>query len=72
MTTDNNKKVDQSDAEFVEIVHSNALGKGKLEALGHIDFFPNGGMSQPGCKATTKTSTFLLLQLRSHCQGFFL
>nr|XP_021183570.2 pancreatic lipase-related protein 3 [Helicoverpa armigera] len=52
VTTDNNKKLDKGDAKFVDVLHTNALEKGKLEASGHIDFYANGGITQPGCKAT--------------------
>jgi len=47
-------RVDKSDAEFVEIVHTNSgvLWHGCLsikEAIGHVDFYPAGGEHQPGC-----------------------
>lgn len=58
-TNDNNKKIDPSDALYVDVVHTNALEKGKLETCGHIDFYPNGGMTQPGCKTTANQSNFL-------------
>ncbi|KAG6455044.1 hypothetical protein O3G_MSEX009019 [Manduca sexta] len=54
VTTDITKKLDISDAQFVDILHTNALEKGKLEASGHVDFYANGGMSQPGCKASAE------------------
>nr|XP_017106170.2 pancreatic lipase-related protein 3 [Drosophila bipectinata] len=38
-----------SDAEFVEVVHTDSGGEGTWETLGHVDYFPNGGTSQPGC-----------------------
>ncbi|XP_077287742.1 pancreatic lipase-related protein 2-like [Arctopsyche grandis] len=43
------QKLDKNDAKFVDIVHTDALEKGKLEATGHADFYMNGGMQQPGC-----------------------
>ncbi|XP_022219675.2 pancreatic lipase-related protein 3 [Drosophila obscura] len=38
-----------SDAQFVEVVHTNGGGLGTLERLGHVDYYPNGGETQPGC-----------------------
>ncbi|EDW31141.1 GL20792 [Drosophila persimilis] len=38
-----------SDAQFVEVVHTNGGGLGTLERLGHVDYYPNGGGTQPGC-----------------------
>ncbi|CAG9785685.1 unnamed protein product [Diatraea saccharalis] len=56
ITRDITKKVDQSDALFVDVLHTNAMWKGKLEPSGHVDFYANGGMTQPGCNATTDQS----------------
>jgi pancreatic triacylglycerol lipase len=44
-------RLDASDAEYVENIHTNggSLGSGIGAAIGHADFFPNGGSVQPGC-----------------------
>ncbi|XP_039485864.1 pancreatic lipase-related protein 3 [Drosophila santomea] len=42
-------KLSQADAEFVEVVHTNSGGLGTWEQLGHVDYYPNGGQTQPGC-----------------------
>ena len=47
-------KIDRNDAEFVDIIHSNSgdINHGCLsfpEALGDVDFYPNGGEHQPMC-----------------------
>lgn len=45
-------KLDANDAEFVDVIHtdvSSRLGFGLKEAMGHVDFYPNGGKNQPGC-----------------------
>ncbi|XP_016982588.1 pancreatic lipase-related protein 3 [Drosophila rhopaloa] len=42
-------KLSKSDAEFVEVVHTNAEGAGTWKQLGHVDYYPNGGQTQPGC-----------------------
>lgn len=57
---DKENKVDSSDAHFVDILHTNALQKGKLEDSGHIDFYANGGLTQPGCVDTENQSKFTI------------
>ena len=42
-------KIYKTDAEIVDIYHTNAGTLGKSESLGSVDFYPNGGRSQPGC-----------------------
>nr|XP_040232337.2 uncharacterized protein LOC120955495 [Anopheles coluzzii] len=42
-------KLDPTDAEFVDVIHTNALVQGKIERCGHVDFYVNGGILQPGC-----------------------
>lgn len=40
----------RGDAEFVDIIHSNAKVLGKRDPIGDVDFYPNGVVSvQPGC-----------------------
>ncbi|XP_011885170.1 PREDICTED: lipase member I isoform X3 [Cercocebus atys] len=43
------RRLDYTDAKFVDVIHSNSHGLGIREPLGHIDFYPNGGRKQPGC-----------------------
>ncbi|KAJ6626576.1 Pancreatic lipase-related protein 3, partial [Pseudolycoriella hygida] len=43
------EKLDASDADFVDVIHTNALLQGKIERCGHADFYMNGGVLQPGC-----------------------
>ena len=52
--TDPNVRLDQSDAQFVDVIHTDGqthiqLGLGLLQPLGHADFYPNGGLEQPSC-----------------------
>ncbi|XP_062528667.1 pancreatic lipase-related protein 3 isoform X3 [Bombyx mori] len=47
-------RLDPSDADFVDVIHTNGrlltkLGLGLPDPIGHADFYPNGGMKQPGC-----------------------
>eukprot|EP00079_Xenopus_tropicalis_P019911 XP_012810166.1 PREDICTED: pancreatic triacylglycerol lipase-like [Xenopus tropicalis] len=49
-------RLDSSDANFVDVIHTDAapmvpnLGLGMSQLAGHLDFFPNGGEEMPGCK----------------------
>lgn len=51
VTADADNKLDASDAEFVDVIHTNALVQGKIEQCGHVDFYLNGGVYQPGCNS---------------------
>ena len=47
-------RLDPTDANFVEAVHTDAdsilvLGYGTGQPMGNIDFYPNSGHDQPGC-----------------------
>ncbi|XP_010164037.2 pancreatic lipase-related protein 2 [Antrostomus carolinensis] len=47
-------RLDPSDANFVDVIHSNAanfpaVGLGMYNTTGHLDFYPNGGTVMPGC-----------------------
>ena len=39
--------MDKSDADFVDVIHTDKE-LGLQEEVGDIDFYPNGGKSQPG------------------------
>ncbi|CAG0918853.1 unnamed protein product [Notodromas monacha] len=41
--------VSKADAEFVDILHTNTWFIGVARPVGHVDFYPNGGLLQPGC-----------------------
>ncbi|XP_065157728.1 lipase member H-like isoform X2 [Atheta coriaria] len=44
-------KLDAGDAEFVDIIHTDAGIFGYPRSIGHVDFWPNRGQSpQPGCR----------------------
>ncbi|CAG5087992.1 Oidioi.mRNA.OKI2018_I69.PAR.g11694.t1.cds [Oikopleura dioica] len=47
-------RIDYTDATFVQIIHTNGGDEdagflGMNAAFGHADFYPNGGVRQPGC-----------------------
>ena len=42
-------RLDSTDANFVDVYHTNGGWKGRLGALGHVDFYINSGANQPGC-----------------------
>ncbi|XP_056640293.1 inactive pancreatic lipase-related protein 1-like [Diorhabda sublineata] len=43
------KRLDSSDADIVEVLHTDAGTFGLAGSVGTIDFFANGGQFQPGC-----------------------
>nr|XP_014085763.1 pancreatic lipase-related protein 2 [Bactrocera oleae]XP_036225109.1 pancreatic lipase-related protein 2 [Bactrocera oleae]XP_036225111.1 pancreatic lipase-related protein 2 [Bactrocera oleae] len=45
-----NRYLTHTDARFVDIIHTDGGILGNPEAMGHADFYPNGGRAlQPGC-----------------------
>jgi len=53
-TIPDDSRIDPTDAEFVDIIHtaSGTIFEGELgflEPRGHADFYPNKGRNQPGC-----------------------
>lgn len=50
LTTKEDDKLDASDADFVEVIHTCAGILGYPLSLGDADYWPNGGTPiQPGC-----------------------
>lgn len=50
-------KLDQTDAEFVQVIHTDVFARGILHPSGHTDFYVNGGVEQPGCNAQSMMTT---------------
>ncbi|CAH1179096.1 unnamed protein product [Phaedon cochleariae] len=42
-------RLDPGDAVIVDVIHTHAKILSLSEPVGHIDFYPNGGRTQPGC-----------------------
>ncbi|XP_054708873.1 pancreatic lipase-related protein 2-like [Uloborus diversus] len=67
-------RLDPTDADFVDVIHSDAtdimfIGFGMSHKVGHIDFFPNNGRNQPGCK-TDKFKSFITEGLNEGARRF--
>ncbi|KAK7100049.1 hypothetical protein V1264_023057 [Littorina saxatilis] len=58
-------RLDPTDARWVDVIHTDGSpyttysGYGSLQAMGHIDFYPNGGKDQPGCHSDTSVYSFV-------------
>lgn len=65
-------KLDPSDADFVDVIHTNALVQGKLERCGHADFYMNGGIYQPGCNGNMWMSKCLFKRKRNILTRIFM
>ncbi|XP_022097181.1 pancreatic lipase-related protein 2-like [Acanthaster planci] len=77
--TDADCRLDRSDAKFVDVIHtsSNSLlegGAGIEQKIGHMDFYPNGGQNQPGCRwwmlgcSHARSHAYFIQSLRDTCQ----
>ncbi|XP_015514869.1 inactive pancreatic lipase-related protein 1 [Neodiprion pinetum] len=49
--------LDDTDAHFVDVIHTGAGILGQWGPTGHADFYVNGGSSQPGCLGTSILQT---------------
>ncbi|XP_048480044.1 pancreatic triacylglycerol lipase isoform X1 [Plutella xylostella] len=45
----NSQRLRPEDAQYTEVIHTNAGLLGYAMPLGHTDFYPNGGVNMPGC-----------------------
>lgn len=52
-STDTQRRLCETDAEYVDVIHTDSGILGFPRSLGHADFYPNGGKAmQPGCSTT--------------------
>jgi len=64
-------RLDPSDANFVDVIHTDARsfflleipGYGMSQACGHVDFYPNNGKEQPGCALSQEGTSLIPLTL---------
>jgi hypothetical protein len=56
---DGTVRLDTSDAEYVDVIHSDGGFLGTLEPIGHVDFYPNGGRAQRGCQRIASLYDFI-------------
>jgi len=51
------------DADYVDAIHTSKIA-GYDQPIGHADFYPNGGLFQPGCLSSgTKLNTKAIISL---------
>ncbi|XP_070503355.1 lipoprotein lipase-like [Chironomus tepperi] len=50
--------ISKDDATYVQVIHTNGNKYGVKGPIGHADFYPNGGMSQPGCNRNSCSHQF--------------
>ncbi|XP_070642596.1 lipase member I isoform X2 [Bos indicus] len=56
-------RLDYTDADFVDVIHTDTNGLGIKQPLGHIDFYPNGGKKQPGCPKSIFSAYYFVLSI---------
>ncbi|KAH8297961.1 hypothetical protein KR018_003181, partial [Drosophila ironensis] len=65
LVADPRQKIDASDAKFVDVIHTDVMMLGLLEAVGHADFYVNMGISQPNCGPRDEMDTHWCYHNRS-------
>jgi hypothetical protein len=64
VTVNKDQKLDANDAAFVDVIHTNGFVQGKIETSGDVDFYVNGGISQPGCWSdSSKLVTYFIHEI---------
>jgi len=57
-TLETSERLDASDADFVDIIHTDVFVHGLMQPIGHVDFYPNSGVNQPNCGALHESRLF--------------
>lgn len=56
---DEDMRLSEGDAKFVDVVHTDAGHYGFIAPIGHVDYYPNGGRLQPGCPDLTEDGSYI-------------
>jgi len=70
-------RLDSADAKFVDAIHTNGApissgGAGLMQISGHVDFYVNGGKTQPGCPSQISGLLSNILHFQFSCTCLFL
>ncbi|KAF5303577.1 hypothetical protein FQR65_LT08178 [Abscondita terminalis] len=57
-TVSQSKRLDKTDAKFVDVIHTNAGLLGYFGKCGTVDFYPNCGVQQTGCSLKNSSDFF--------------
>jgi len=60
-TLPENRRLDKTDALFVDVIHTDGEKFGSTNKHGHSDFYPNCGLLQPGCPTLKEVNDDTLL-----------
>lgn len=60
--------IKRTDADYVQIIHTNGGQLGMQQRTGTVDFYPNGGSKQPGCNI--KPGPNMIESLGTFCNHF--
>lgn len=56
-------KLTYQHADFVDAIHTSCDSFGTTLRVGHADFYPNGGVTQPGCGGVRKKITMFSFKI---------